>query len=619
AVDPAFGTGAVKVTPGHDPNDFEIGERHGLPPVLVMNLDGTMNEHAGPYAGMDRFQARQAIVRDFQERGLLGRVEPHVHAVGHCDRCGTIVEPIISKQWFVKVGPLAEPARRVVEEGRIRIVPERFTKIYLNWMENIRDWCISRQLWWGHRIPVWYCRDCPEVTVAVEDPDRCAGCGSRNIEQDPDVLDTWFSSGLWPHSTLGWPDQTEDLRYFYPTSVMETGYDILFFWVARMIMLGLYNMQGVEPFRVVYLHGLVRDAKGEKMSKSKGNVVNPLDAMNRYGTDALRFTLATGGTPGNDQRLSDQRLEGGRNFANKLWNLSRFVILSLEGEPVPPPDRAAPAVEDRWILSRLDRLVESVAKLLEDFQLGEAGRQVHDFVWSEFADWYVELSKVRLRAGDRSPLPVLVHVLQTALRLLHPYMPFVTEEIWQNLRPAMPGAAEALMVAPFPSPSGAPRDEEAERQAEAVMDAIRAIRNVRSERGVEAARRVEAYVAVPDAAYREAFQGLAPAVRELARVEPLHLVADPAEAPRDGVATAVLAASQVVLPLAGLVDLEAERRKLQRAIDGEEANVRRLEARLADQAFRTRAPREVVAREEEKLEAARTRLAGLRQALAELS
>jgi len=426
AVDPGFGTGAVKITPAHDPVDFEVAQRQGLPLVNILNRDATMNENAGPYAGLDRFACRQAILSDLEREGLLEKVEPRPHAVGHCCRCQTVIEPIASKQWFITTQPLARPAIKAITDGRIKIIPDRFTKVYLNWMENIRDWCISRQLWWGHRIPVWYCPDCGELTVTIDDAKSCRHCGSTNIEQDPDVLDTWFSSGLWTHSTLGWPDDTEDLRYFYPTTVMETGYDILFFWVARMIMMGLENTSDI-PFSTIYLHGLVRDEKGEKMSKIKGNVLNPVDTLEKYGTDALRFALSTGTSPGNDIKLTPAKLEGGRNFANKLWNATRFIIRNIK-----PTDTSMEIqwnllpVEDRWILSRLSRTVSSVTGLMEDFQFGEAQRQIHDFLWGEFCDWYIEIAKIRPGSTDKgvvSPLPVLVYVLETSLRLCTPLCP----------------------------------------------------------------------------------------------------------------------------------------------------------------------------------------------------
>ncbi|MGB8707654.1 MAG: valine--tRNA ligase, partial [Dehalococcoidia bacterium] len=443
AVDPSFGTGAVKITPGHDPVDFEMSERQHLPVINILNPDGTMNEQAGPYAGLDRLVCRQKVLADFEKAGLLEKVETHNHSVGHCGRCQTMVEPEVSKQWFVKVAPLAEAAIKAVTGGQIAIVPERFTKVYLNWMENIRDWCISRQLWWGHRIPVWYCPKCGEMTVTVDEPSTCSHCGSKDIIQDPDVLDTWFSSALWPHSTLGWPENTEDLRYFYPTSVMETGYDILFFWVARMIMMGLEDT-GDIPFHTVYLHGLIRDENGEKMSKMRGNVLNPNNAIDEYGTDALRFAVTTGTSPGNDINLGPHRLEAGRNFANKMWNAARFVFHSLEANPIESGALAKLAtkrskpIEDRWILSRLSRLILSVDELMSGFQFGEAERQIHDFFWGEFCDWYIEIAKIRLSRSDYSPLPVLAFALDTTLRLLHPFMPFITEELWQNLKQRLP-------------------------------------------------------------------------------------------------------------------------------------------------------------------------------------
>jgi valyl-tRNA synthetase len=623
AVDPAFGTGALKITPGHDLVDFEVGQRHGLETIVCVALDATMNEEAGPYKGMDRFECRTAIVKDLEEGGYLVKTETYSHSLGHCQRCHTLIEPLVSKQWFVRMAPLAAPAIEAVTGGRIQFVPERFTKVYLNWMDNIRDWCISRQLWFGHPIPVWYCRDCDGQTVTVEDPDVCQHCGSRRIERDPDVLDTWFSSALWPHSTLGWPDQTEDLRYFYPTGVMETGYDIIFFWVARMIMMGLYNMKEI-PFRHVYLHGLVRDEYGEKISKSKittkHHIPSPVEAIESYGADALRYALMTAGTPGNDLRISEQRMEAGRNFANKLWNAARFVIGHLDGEKIgrPSPDsRSSMPLEDRWIMSRLNRVTADVDQAMTDFQLGEAGRQVHDFLWGEYCDWYLEMAKVRLAAGDRSPLPVLTHVLDAALRLLHPYMPFVTEAAWQSLLPhlADPGAA-ALIAAPYPSAERAWRDGEAEERAQGVIDVIRAIRNIRAEYGVEPARHVEAYV-IADGA-RPSLEASQALIVALARVRPLHIVSQPGDAPQEGVVTAVLKDSQVVLPMGGMFDLEAERQRLAKQIAAGEAEVERLQGKLTNEEFLAKAPAAVVEREREKLAAAEARLAGLSERLQQI-
>ncbi|MBI3978125.1 MAG: valine--tRNA ligase [Chloroflexi bacterium] len=613
AVDLEFGTGAVKVTPAHDPNDFDMGQRHGLPAINVMNPDGTMNVEAGPYAGLDRFEARRRLVADLQAQGLIDRIEPHRHAIGHCQRCDTIVEPLISEQWFVRIKPLADPAIAAVLDGRIAIVPERFTRVYLNWMENIRDWCISRQLWWGHRIPVWYCRRCGEQTVAVADPAMCTHCASPEIEQDPDVLDTWFSSGLWPHSTLGWPEHTADLDFFYPTSVMETGYDILFFWVARMIMLGIENT-GQVPFRTVYLHGLVRDEKGEKMSKSKRNVVDPLQVMASYGTDALRFTLATGSTPGNDMKLSPQRLEASRNFANKLWNIARFITAQpgeIDGSTLP----AMAALEDRWILSRLNRLAASVDQLLTDFQIGEAGRQIHDFVWGELADWYVELAKIRQRdSAGTSPLPVLVHAFEQSLRLLHPFMPFVTEELWQLLRqrfgPLGPEAAESIMIARYPTCDPGRIDEAAEHDMDLLMGIIRAIRNARAEYRVEEARSVEVVVEAGDRA--DLLRRHMAAIVGLARATPVTIADWLAEKPQQAV-SAIVDRAAVYLPLAGLLDLSAERARVEKELAEARQEIARLEAKLGNPQFVAKAPPAVVDKERERLAAARDRLAKLEE------
>jgi len=640
AIDPEFGTGALKVTPGHDPVDFEIGERHGLETINAINIDGTMTEEAGPYAAMDRFEARKAIVADLKAQGLLVKEEPYRHAVGHCDRCGSVVEPLMSEQWFVAMtkvygtgrnGPrsLAGDALKAVIEGwvgpdgvrkQIKMVPERHTKVYQNWLENIRDWCISRQLWWGHRIPVWYCGSCAKMTVAMEDPERCAQCGSAHIRQDEDTLDTWFSSALWPFSTLGWPDDTEDLRYFYPTSVMETGYDIIFLWVARMIMMGLFAMDEI-PFEWVYFHGTVRDDQGQRMSKSKGNGVDPEVLIDRYGADALRFKLVTAGGTGNDQRLEEPRMEAARNFANKLWNASRFVLSQLEpGQVVAAPEpsnRESMPAEDRWILSRLERLTESSLRLMERFELGEAGREMEEFLWDEFCDWYLEIAKIRLRHGDEaSPLPVLVHTLATCLRLLHPYMPYVTEEIWSgsgDLRSHVPGGDSLLIETPYPEAAAVWRDEAAEREMGLVLEIVRAVRNVRRERGIDAGRWLETYV-VADAGLTKH----APAIEALARARPLRIVPSREDAPSESVATAVLADAQVVVPLAGLFDVNAERAKLAKERDRAQAQVRSLEAQLANQKFLTSAPEKVVRDRREQLEAVRSKLAGIEARLAEL-
>ena len=613
AVDPAFGTGAVKITPAHDPVDFEVGQAHGLPTVNILNPDGTMNQNAGPYDKADRYACREQLVARLESEGLLVKVEPHQHSVGHCCRCGTAVEPWVSQQWFVRIAPLAIPAIDAVTDGRIRIIPERFTKVYLNWLENIKDWCISRQLWWGHRIPVWYCGGCGEIIVSVDDPTLCPKCGSPKLEQDADVLDTWFSSALWPHSTLGWPEQTEDLNYFYPTSVMETGYDILFFWVARMIMMGLENT-GEVPFHTVYLHGLIRDEKGEKMSKVKGNVLNPLKLIDRYGTDALRFAVSTGSAPGNDIRLSMERMEAARNFANKLWNASRFILGNIDGA-VDIDNIGSAQLEDRWILSRLNRLIADVDKLMGDFQFGEAERQIHDFIWGEFCDWYIEMAKLRLR-GEASPLPILVHVLETSLRLLHPFMPFITEEIWQNVKPHVGrDLGESIMVAPYPAADASRLDDEAEKQMSVVIDIVRAIRNTRAELQVEPSKWVEALVVAGD--MKSAIESQAQAIEALARARPLTIAGESTNRP-DKAKTMVLHGAEVVLPMAGMIDAAAEAARLNREIADAQDNIARLEARLADASFLSKAPPQVVDRERGRLADQSDRLAKLQERLAEL-
>ncbi len=621
AVDPEFGTGAVKITPAHDPVDFEMAQRHDLPLVNILNLDVTMNENAGPYAGLDRFECRQAILADLERDGQLVKIEPYGHSVGHCMRCQTVIEPIASQQWFINTRPLAEPAIEAVQAKRINIIPERFTKVYLNWMENIRDWCISRQLWWGHRIPVWYCRDCGEVTVAVDEPKACGQCGSANIEQDPDVLDTWFSSALWPHSTLGWPGDTEDLGYFYPTTVMETGYDIIFFWVARMIMMGLEDT-GDIPFSTVYLHGLLRDEKGEKMSKVRGNVLDPLDIMDKYGTDALRFALITDVSPGSDINLTASRLEAGRNFANKLWNATRFVVRSLKPGADIEVKRDRLTVEDRWILSRLSGTIASVNRLMDNFQFGEALRQLHDFLWGEFCDWYIEFAKIRLGSGEKpSPLPVLVHVLETSLRLLHPFMPFVTEELWQNLKQRLPAGwveTESIMVAAYPAADKKAVDPQAERVMEAIIEVIHAIRNARAEHKVESGRWVEAQVYAGE--LKSAIAPYAQTIQRLAKARPVSFFESREEMPPgDNVLALVLKSSEVIIPMESMVDPEAERRRLGQEIAQTGAEVARLEARLEDKAFLTKAPPAVVAKERDNLSVRKDRLERLQQRLGELN
>jgi valyl-tRNA synthetase len=608
AVELGFGTGALKVTPGHDPTDFEIGQRNGLPSVSVMNLDGTLNENAGPYAGQDMADARKNIVVQLEEEGLLEGVEPYRHSVGHCDRCDNVVEPIITNQWYVRMEPLAKPARDAVANGDTRIIPERFEKVYFNWMDNIRDWCISRQLWWGHRIPVWYCDDCREVVVEVEDPTECGACDSAALSQDDDVLDTWFSSGLWPHSTLGWPCDTEDIDYFYPTSVMETGYDIIFFWVARMMMMGIENM-GTPPFHTIYLHGLVLDPEGAKMSKTRGNVLDPLQLIDMYGADALRFALTIGNSPGNDQRLNEQKLESSRNFANKLWNAARFVMGNLEyagdalddwHSPMPPRHR-----QDRWIMSRLNRVAAQVERFMQNFQFGEAQRTIHDFFWNEYADWYIEMAKIRLRSDDdnsESPLPYLAFVLERVLRMLHPFMPFVTEEIWQTLKervPADPDAPDALIIADYPTADAGFYDYEAEDDISLVMETVRSIRNLRAEFRIQQHQRIEAVLDLPeDGAVVEAETD---AIKMLARVETLRFGAQSNGAASSDSVSLVLSKGVITIPLGGLVDLDKEKQRLRNEIADIDRNKERLAMRLSDERFLSRAPAEVVERERERL------------------
>ena len=611
AVSSEFGTGALKVTPGHDPSDFEIGERHGLPTISILNKDGTLNEHAGPYEGKDRREARKQIVEDLDKEGLLVRTESYKHSVGHCDRCGDTVEPIVSKQWYIKMKPLAEPAIEAVRSGEIRIVPERFAKVYFNWMENIDDWCVSRQLWWGHRIPAWYCGDCEGITVQVEEPTTCAHCGSKDLLQDPDVLDTWFSSALWPHSTLGWPRVTEDLRSFYPTSDLETGHDILFFWVARMIMMGIENTAKV-PFRTVYLHGLVRDRKGAKMSKSEGNVVDPLELIDQYGADALRLALTTGNSPGGDMRLSTARIEAGRNFANKLWNAGRFVLTNLDRDSnldwqwPPQPFH----LYDRWIISRLYGVVNEVQRHMHDYQFGEAQRAVQDFLWDEYCDWYLEMSKVRLRSEEpdtESPLPVMAYVFEELLRLLHPFMPFITEDIWQRLTPFLPPdtkRGKALIVSRYPEPDPALSDENAEAEVNSIIELIRKIRNVRAEFRINPNMPLE--VAVVGDRIAPLSSAEAAVIRRLAGVGHLKVRRNSAAPSYEEVSVA-LTSGAVVIRLGSLVDLEREKTRLLEEILEIDGHIQTLKARVQDADFLKKAPEEVVARERERLKTQQAR------------
>jgi valyl-tRNA synthetase len=617
-VDKAFGTGAVKVTPSHDPVDFEIAQRQKLPLINLLNKDATMNENAGPCKGMDRFACRKWVVEEMERLGLLVKIEDYSHAVGHCQRCATLIEPMASTQWFVRMELLAKPAIEVVKTGKIQILPDHFTKVYLNWMENIRDWCVSRQLWWGQRIPAYYCQECGETIVAVDAPKTCPKCNSTKIEQDTDVLDTWFSSGLWPHSTLGWPEDTADFRYFYPTTVMETGYDILFFWVSRMIMLGIENT-GEVPFKYVYLHGLIRDEKGEKMSKTKGNVVDPLKVIDQIGADALRYAVVSGNAPGNDSKMSPIKLEAGRNFANKLWNATRFVIKSIPDEKIDLKIRQELlTVEDRWILSRLSRTETTVDKMMSDFQFGEALSAIYDFLWNEYCDWYIELAKVRLNPENKeavSPLPVLINVLETALRLLHPFMPFVTEELWQNLKSRLPAEwqkTESIMIAKYPQADKDAVDTGAENIIESVIDITRAIRNIRAENKVDPTKWIAADIYSGKLA--AAIIPYASAIQSLAKVKPLEFKDGRVTgAQSEKFAVAVLKEADVIVPMASMIDLAVEREKILKEIAQIDADVARLEIRLQDEAFLSKAPAPVVAKEKERLVERKERAARLRQ------
>jgi valyl-tRNA synthetase len=597
-VDPSFGSGAVKITPAHDPNDFEIGQRHNLPQVLVMDETGKMNENAGPYQGLDRFECRKRIVQDLQEQGVLVHIEEHVHSVGHSERSGAVVEPYLSTQWFVRMKPLAERAIEQTRSGQgVRFVPERFEKIYLHWIENVRDWCISRQLWWGHRIPAWYCGDCGEMTVAREEPETCPKCGSRNLEQDPDVLDTWFSSGLWPFSTLGWPDETEDLKRYFPTDVLVTGYDIIYFWVARMIFTAL-EFTGQKPFRDVLITGLVRDAEGRKMSKSLGNGVDPMEVIDKYGADAMRFMLATGCTPGNDQRFRWERVESARNFANKIWNASRFALMHLDGVSAEELKLTGPfSTADRWILHRLNETIEEATRLLERYEFGEVGRVLYNFIWDELCDWYIEFAKLPLYGEDeqakRVTRSVLAYVLDQSLRLLHPFMPFVTEEIWQHL----PTAGRSITVAEWPKPSAEWEAPEAVRDMKVLIEIIRSVRNIRAEMEVPVKQQVELLIRA-DAEVLSAIRQNEAAIRRLCGAERVTVGEDVTRP--DKAMTAVVTGAEVFVPLAGLIDIDQTIARLEAELKKLDAEVARVEKKLSNQGFVTKAPKHVVEEERRK-------------------
>jgi valyl-tRNA synthetase len=590
-----------------------------------MNPDATMNENAGPYQGLERLVCRDKVLTDLKERELLEKIEPYSHSVGHCGRCQTMIEPKVSLQWFVRTPSLAKAAIEAVKDGRITIVPERFVKTYFDWMENIRDWCISRQLWWGHRIPVWYCHGCGEVIASVDEPAACGHCGSKEIIQDPDVLDTWFSSALWPHSTLGWPEDTDDLRYFYPGSVMETGYDILFFWVARMIMMGLEDT-GQIPFRTVYLHGLIRDTGGEKMSRSKlrANAISPAEPIRDYGVDALRFALTVGSTAGNDMSIGQDKLESGRNFVNKLWNATRFILHSMDGEGLEAwtiqlqPQKIA----DQWISSQLGRLIRSVTQLMNSFQFGEAEQQIYDFVWSKFCDWYIEIAKIRLQSQSApSPLPFLVDTLERSLRLLHPFMPFATEELWQSLKQHLPDGSQmpsSIMIAPYPLADGKALVPEAERAMDSTIEIIRSIRNVRAQHKVKPSKWIEARVYTGDLLSNLIAQR--DIIEVLAKARPLAILdRQKRESAKDTDLVLVLKEAEVVVPLAGMMDRLAEEQRLMKESREIKERMAQLEARLGDKAFLSKAPSQIVEKEKQKLCVLEDRLNRLSQELSQLN
>ena len=591
-VELGFGTGAVKMTPCHDPNDYEVGLRHNLEQILVINEDAKII-NGGKYNGMDRYEARKAIVADLEEQGYLVKVEPYNHNVGCCYRCGTVVEPLTSPQWFVKMKPLAEAAIDVVKDGRIKFVPERFTKTYMNWMENVHDWCISRQLWWGHRIPAWYCADCGKITVSREDAHECAHCHSKNITQEEDVLDTWFSSALWPFSTMGWPDKTPELDYWYPTSVMVTGYDIIFFWVARMIFSGMEQMKE-EPFKTVFIHGLVRDSQGRKMSKSLGNGIDPLEMAEKYGADALRFNLITGNSPGNDMRFYVEKCEAMRNFCNKIWNASRFVMMNLTVEDNRLPETLE--TEDKWILSKLNQVIKEVCDNMDSFELGVAAGKIYDFIWDSYCDWYIELTKPRLNGDDEKAKEnaqrVLLYVLTETLKLLHPFMPFITEEIWQ----ALPHEGEALMIAEYPKYDEKLHFPVDEVNFEMVMDAIKAVRARRSEMNVPPSRKSHLIIVTDKA---KAFTDGEKFICKLAYASEISVIAELPET-TDGMVSVITDNARMFMPMAELVDLEKEKARMEKELANARKQLDGQIAKLSNEKFVSRAPEAVVNTEREK-------------------
>lgn len=597
-----FGTGVVKITPAHDPNDFEVGLRHDLPVINVLTDDAKITDDYPAYAGMDRYEARKAIVRDLEAEGALVEIEDYSHNVGTCYRCSTTVEPRVSKQWFVKMKPLAGPAIDAVKNGDMKFVPQRFEKVYFHWLENIRDWCISRQLWWGHRIPAWYCADCGEITVSRTAPDACAHCGGTHLEQDPDTLDTWFSSALWPFSTLGWPEQTEDYKHYYPTNTLVTGYDIIPFWVMRMMFSGL-EQTGRVPFDTVLIHGLVRDAQGRKMSKSLGNGIDPLEVIDQYGADALRFTLATGNSPGNDMRFSDTRVEASRNFANKIWNAARFILMNLSDDEPAPHIPENLALEDKWILSRFNALAEGVTDALEKYELGMAVQKLYDFIWDVFCDWYIEIAKIRLNGSDEAAKQtvkaVLVYVMSNTLKLLHPFMPFITEEIWQ----ALPHTGESIMIAEWVKADDALRFSAEEEEMERIMSAIKAVRNRRAEMNVAPSKKAKIFI---ETAYADTFEKGKVFFERLASASEVEVGAKFDD--MDDAVSIITESARMYIPMAELVDFQAEIARLQKEKAGVEKELAMVNGKLSNENFVSKAPAAVVegqrqskARLEEKL------------------
>ena len=618
-VDKEFGTGCVKITPAHDPNDFEVGKRHNLEEITVINDDATMNHYAGKYEGMDRYECRKALVEDLEKQGLLVKVEPHSHNVGTHDRCGTTVEPMVKQQWFVKMDELIKPAVEAVKNGDIQLLPKRMEKTYFNWTDNIRDWCISRQLWWGHRIPAYYCPDCGEMVVAKTAPEKCPKCGCDHMEQDPDTLDTWFSSALWPFSTLGWPDKTEDLDYFYPTDVLVTGYDIIFFWVIRMIFSG-YEQMGKAPFHTVLFHGLVRDSQGRKMSKSLGNGIDPLEVIDKYGADALRLTLITGNAPGNDMRFYWERVEASRNFANKVWNASRFIMMNLEGSEIKEPslDELKPA--DKWILSKVNTLAKDVTENMDKYEMGIAVQKVYDFIWDEFCDWYIEITKTRTYNKENDPASAnaafwtLKTVLTEALKLLHPFMPFITEEIFCTLHPE----EDTIMLAKWPEYRADWNFPAEEEMLEHCKDLVKGVRNVRTEMDVPPSRKAKIFIVAEDAALRDSFELTKEAYANLAGASEVMVQQDKTGIGEDAVSV-VIPGATLYLPLEDLVDFEKEKGRLLKEQARLEKELARSKGMLSNEKFLSKAPEAKVQEEKDKLAGYEQMMEQVKERLAQMS